>query len=157
MAQACKCCTHPARAQIDAALVAGVPNRRVASQYGLSEAAVRRHRAHLPATVVVVEEARREAGALNILGQAQELLASAQRILERAEARKDDRVALLANREAAGRLELLAKIMAAAMQAEAERVDAGRFLPPPVNPPITLEAIDCEIERLEAEQWTLNG
>jgi len=36
-----------------------VPNRRIAAQYGLTEAAMRRHKAaHLPVAVVASEEAR---------------------------------------------------------------------------------------------------
>lgn len=47
---ACSVCTHPDHDAIDASLARDLPNRRIATQYGLSEAAVRRHKAsHLRA------------------------------------------------------------------------------------------------------------
>jgi hypothetical protein len=54
MPRPCSICSRPSaeRDAINRDLVAGVPNRRIATQRGVSEAAVRRHRkAHLPARV----------------------------------------------------------------------------------------------------------
>jgi FixJ family two-component response regulator len=49
MGRICTCCSHPQRREIDQALVQGRDNRRIAARYGLSENAVRRHRAeHIP-------------------------------------------------------------------------------------------------------------
>ncbi len=66
----CSVCIHPERAAIDASQA---PNRRIAARYGLSEAAVRRHKAHLsapkaptdaPRALARVEAARLQALAL---------------------------------------------------------------------------------------------
>lgn len=128
MPRVCTICTHPERAEIDAAVVNGAPNRRVAAQYGVAETSLRRHAAHhLPTALVKAAEAEQVVGALDLLAQATELLDSARRILKRAENRKDDagaRIALQANKEAAGRLELLARIMTAAMQGERTSTEA---------------------------------
>ena len=64
----CSVCTHPERGAIDKALAAGQPNRRIATQHGLTEAAIRRHRAaHLPQTLVKAQEAADEVAGLNAL------------------------------------------------------------------------------------------
>jgi FixJ family two-component response regulator len=52
-------CKIEARKAIDQALIAGESNRAIASQYGLSHAAVgRRRQNHLPATLVKSAESR---------------------------------------------------------------------------------------------------
>lgn len=43
----CKTCRHPERASVDAALVDGVPERRIAGRFRLSPASVHRHREHV--------------------------------------------------------------------------------------------------------------
>jgi len=49
----CTVCLHPERQEIDAAIIAGAPNRRIATRHSLTEAAGRRHRAtHLPTRLV---------------------------------------------------------------------------------------------------------
>ena len=51
--QTCTVCVHEAKEAINQALVAGGSRRTIASQYGLSDAAVGRHRDdHVPATRV---------------------------------------------------------------------------------------------------------
>ena len=57
--QTCTVCVHEAKEAIDQALVAGGSRRTIANQYGLSDAAVRRHREnHLPATLVKAAEVK---------------------------------------------------------------------------------------------------
>lgn len=52
MPRECTICAHPAAPAIDKAIVAGIANRRIATQHGLSEAAVRRHsKEHLPLVI----------------------------------------------------------------------------------------------------------
>ena len=46
MPQICTVCKHPKLQEINSALIQATPNRRIATQYGLSEAARRRHRAN---------------------------------------------------------------------------------------------------------------
>ena len=69
--QTCKTCQHEAKEAIDQALVAGGRSRRtIANQYGLSDAAVRRHREnHLPATLVKAAEAQDAAHGGRLLEQ----------------------------------------------------------------------------------------
>lgn len=68
MARACTVCIHPERAAIDAALVGGEPNRRVAARAGISETSVRRHREkHVPGTLVLAQDAEEETSAGNLL------------------------------------------------------------------------------------------
>jgi hypothetical protein len=47
MNKRCSVCTHPSRAAIDRALLAGLSRRPLAAQYGLSTAALSRHTHHL--------------------------------------------------------------------------------------------------------------
>ncbi|MDB5057251.1 MAG: hypothetical protein JWO59_723 [Chloroflexi bacterium] len=52
MARQCAICSHADAEAIDKALVGGLPNRRIATQYGMSEGAVRRHaKDHLPGII----------------------------------------------------------------------------------------------------------
>jgi len=103
--------THPERAAIDAAIVAGVPNRRIATQYGLSEGAVRRYKADgLPATLLKAKEAEEATHGDDLLAQLATLQADARRIGARAEGEGDLRTALAAVRELVRMIELLAEM-----------------------------------------------
>ncbi len=103
--------THPDRAAIDAAIVAGVPNRRIATQYGLSEGAVRRYKADgLPATLVKAKDAEEATHGDDLLAQLATLQADARRIGARAEGEGDLRTALAAVRELVRMIELLAEL-----------------------------------------------
>ena len=58
MPRVCTVCSHPERAAIDAALVAGEPNRSIARHFNVSRDAIARHKAdHLPAAIVKAREA----------------------------------------------------------------------------------------------------
>lgn len=108
----CSICTHNDRDAMDAALVRGEANRRIASRFGVCEAAIRRHKAeHIPDTLHKAEEAGDVARADNLLSQLRALQDRAQGILGKAEHSGDLRTALLAIREARGCLELLAKLV----------------------------------------------
>jgi hypothetical protein len=110
--RSCTVCEHPAREEIDRALVGGASNRSAASLYDVSEAAVRRHKAnHLPAKLVMAEQAAEVTEASNLLAQVQDLQGRALAILDKAEGTGDLRTALSAIREARGNLELLAKLL----------------------------------------------
>jgi len=112
MPRVCTVCAHPERAIIDAALVAGTPNRRIATQHGLSEAAVRRHAAeHLPASLVTAagEEATRQA--LDVLAQLKQINASSVAILAEARRAKDGDLALKAVDRIHKQIELQAKLL----------------------------------------------
>lgn len=112
MPRACTICSRPGRDAIDRALVEGTPNRRIASQHGVTERAVRNHKAnHLPATLVKAQDAQEAADADDLLVQVRGLQARTLAILEAAEGASQHRTALSAIREARSNLELLAKLL----------------------------------------------
>lgn len=70
MPQVCSICVHSDRQKIDRALVAGEPNRRIASQCDVSEIALRRHKvSHLPATLVQARAADTTTAALDVMAE----------------------------------------------------------------------------------------
>lgn len=111
MPQPCSICIHPEREAIDAALVAGTPNRRIATQYGMSEGAVRRHKAHIPPEVARARDAEkvfgREALAARIVRLVEHTEATL-KMTDAPEASIADRC--VAAREVRGNLTLIAKI-----------------------------------------------
>ncbi len=110
MPRTCTVCTHPAREEIDKALLDGGPYRGVAERYGASASAVYRHKQdHLPKALVQAVEAQVVEHGANLLDQLQDLQQRALRILDQAEAAGDLRTALAAVREARGCVELLGK------------------------------------------------
>ncbi len=111
MPRTCTICTHPERPAIDAALVAGTANRRIAAQHAVSEQAVRRHQAeHVPAKLAKAQEAREVAQADDLLRDVRVLRGKAVALLLKAEQAGDLRTALAGVREARGCVELLAKL-----------------------------------------------
>lgn len=111
MARKCSVCSHPEVDAINEALISGVSYRRIATQYGLTEASVRRHKsAHLPAALVKASEASQVASADDLLSQIKALQAKALAILDR-NLGKDDKIALSAIKEARANLELIGKLL----------------------------------------------
>lgn len=111
MSQPCKICNHTQRPEIEQDIVSGVPNSRIASKFGFSEAAVRRHKAagHIPDALSKSQEIKEIIRADTLFSQVKSLAERAVGILEQAEASGDLRTACMAIREARGCLELLAK------------------------------------------------
>lgn len=111
MPRPCTICSHPNRSDIDRALVAHVPYRRIAAQYAVSEQAIRRHRTeHLPEKLAQAEGATEAAEATDLLREVRALRSKAYGLLLKAEAAGDYRTALAGVREARGCLELLAEL-----------------------------------------------
>lgn len=110
MPRACTICQHSDRQAIDVALVAGESAPRIAAKYRVSEDAVTRHRAHIPAKLAQAQDAQDAAEADDLLDQVQDLQRRTLAILKRAEASDRLGLALGAIREARGNLELLAKL-----------------------------------------------
>ena len=109
--QTCTVCTHEAKEAIDQALVAGGSRRTIANQYGLSDAAVGRHREnHLPTTLVKAAEAQDEAHGSRLLDQAQGLVDEALASMERSKAAGKEKDVLGGIREARHSLELTGRI-----------------------------------------------
>ncbi len=97
MPRTCTVCAHTDRHAIEKALVAGTPNRRIATQHGLSEAAVRRHAAeHLPVALVTAAGAKEVRQALDVLQQLKTINAAALTVLRDARAAQDGDLALKA-------------------------------------------------------------
>ena len=112
MPRSCTLCEHPKREEIDRALVGETSNLSVSSVYGVSESAVRRHKAnHLPARLVMAEKAAEVVEANTLLEQVGDLQRRALAILDQAERTGELKTALSAIREARGNLELLAKLL----------------------------------------------
>jgi hypothetical protein len=110
--RSCTICEHPDREAIDRALVGDSSNLSISSLFGVSESAVRRHKAnHLPAKLVMAQAAEEIAQADDLLGQMQDLQARTLAVLEAAESTNQHRTALSAIREARSNLELLAKLL----------------------------------------------
>ena len=112
MPRTCTICEHPQREAIDRDLVGGSSNLSVSSVFGVSESSIRRHKAnHLPAKLVLAQEASEVAEADDLLDQVRDLQARTLAILEASEASREHRTALSAIREARSNLELLAKLL----------------------------------------------
>ena len=62
MNKRCSVCTHPSRAEIDRALLAGLPYRPLAARYGLSPSALSRHTCHLNQKLALQEHRAHQAG-----------------------------------------------------------------------------------------------
>ena len=90
------------------AFIAGQAKRRIASQYGVSERAVRYHmREHLPALLALARDAERAARADTLLDRLEVLQSQTLAILE---APEDQRTALAAVAQARRNLELIGEI-----------------------------------------------
>ena len=101
MPQLCSICNHPRRQAIDKAIIARQSNRRIATQHGLSEAAVRRHKkgGHLPGKLIKAAETRDRRDAERLLNLMDELLTDAKGVIKAAKKSKDHRTLLMGIRE----------------------------------------------------------
>jgi hypothetical protein len=110
----CTICDHPECQAIDRALIEGTAKRRIASQFGVSEAAVRRHEkaGHVSAAMAKARDAADAAHGDDLLAQCRELQDKALGILSKAERAGDLRTAIAAIREGRSCLELLARLLA---------------------------------------------
>jgi hypothetical protein len=112
MPRVCTICSHPNRAKIEAALVNGEPNRRIASRFQIQEIAIRRHVAdHFPATLARAREALEITRGDALLDQVKTVLAKTWVVLAHVEAEHDHEKTLKALAGLDARLTLLAKMM----------------------------------------------
>ena len=108
MPRACSICGHEHRDAMEDAFIAGQAKRRIASQHGVSERAVRYHmREHLPALLALARDAERAARADTLLDRMEALQSQTLAILD---APEDQRTALAAIAQARRNLELIAEI-----------------------------------------------
>ena len=110
MPRSCSVCTHAEGEAINQALVAGESAPKIAAKYRVSDDAITRHRAHVPATLAKATEAKETAIADDLLAQVKALRNKSISILQKAEAAGDLRTALLGIREARACVELLLEV-----------------------------------------------
>ncbi len=113
MPRECTVCGHDLSHESNVALVQpGASNRRIASQFGVTERAIRNHRTeHLPELLLKASAAVEVAAADDLLAEVRGLQARTLAILEASEETNEHRIALAAIREALTNLELLAKLL----------------------------------------------
>lgn len=112
MSRSCTVCGHADRAAIDAALVAGEANRRIAARFGLAETSVRRHRAdHLPIALVRGQAAAAAAAADDLLGRLRALNRETADVLAAAKRAADHELRLKAIARAEKQIELEGRML----------------------------------------------
>lgn len=111
MPRVCTICSHPDRAAIDAALVAGESFRGISRRFAVSEDALARHRRnHLPAKLAKAQQAQQVAQADDLLAEMQRLQRITMGVLARAVNANSLNVAVGAIREARNNLALLGEL-----------------------------------------------
>lgn len=111
MARHCSICIHDKRAEIELSVANGLSNRRIASQHGMSEAAIRRHMAeHIKQATKVQQEAKEISKKIDVMKQLLELNAVARSVMTRNYADKKDTLVLAAIDRIQKQLELAAKL-----------------------------------------------
>jgi hypothetical protein len=111
MPRVCSVCSHPDRAEIDRAALAGTSYRAITRQYGIGKDAVLRHKAdHLLAELVKAQEVKELADAETLVGEAKRYKARVAGIMDAAETGGDYKVAISAANSIRGYLDLLAKL-----------------------------------------------
>ena len=108
MPRTCSICSHEHRDAMEDAFIAGQAKRRIASQHGVTERAVRYHmREHLPALLALARDAERAARADSLLDRMEALQSQTLAILD---APEDQRTALAAIAQARRNLELIGEV-----------------------------------------------
>jgi hypothetical protein len=112
MPRVCTICSHPQRRQIEAALVACVPNTRIATKYAVDEAAVRYHTTnHVHATLTRARDALEITRGDELLEQVRAIVAKTWALLAVAESENDHALELKALAGLTRPLELLGRLM----------------------------------------------
>lgn len=111
MPRVCTICSHPQRAEIEAAALAGTSNRVIARQFDVHHDAVLRHKGdHLLADLVKAKQAEDVSRATDLLEMATTRDKLALALLSRAERSGDLKTAVSALRVSLVSLELLARL-----------------------------------------------
>ena len=116
MPRVCSICVHPKRKDIDRALTErSASNRRIATQYGVNESAIRGHKTnHLKDRLLKAAERDEQAdirNALDVVGQLRAINGASLTILKEARATKDGDLALKAIDRIHRQIELQAKLI----------------------------------------------
>jgi predicted Ser/Thr protein kinase len=102
---------RPLETELLAALVAGAKTlHQLEAEFNLGWMSLYRHKAHLPAKLVVAEDAKRISEAGSVLEQVQALIQKCEKIASDSIAEKDRRTAVLALREISRNLTLIAQL-----------------------------------------------
>ena len=111
MPRTCSICSHEHRDAMEDAFIVGQAKRRIASQHGVSERAVRYHmREHLPELLALARDAERAARADTLLDRVEALHSRTMAILEAVEGTDEHGTALAAIREARRNLVLVGEV-----------------------------------------------
>lgn len=111
MPRTCTLCNHPERDAVDLALLAGEPYRRIASQFGVSEASIRRHKDHLPGTLARAHEAAEAVSAGTLLDRLKGLHDETRAILKETREAKNHDLSLKALARLEKQLELEGRLL----------------------------------------------
>lgn len=110
MAQACRCCHHPERDAIDAALVSGASMTEVAERFGVSRSSASRHSLrHLSAALAAVRTQTQEDTRANLLQRIETLIDRGEVMFAAASSEGKATQALAVLKELRSLLELLGK------------------------------------------------
>lgn len=128
MALRCTACLHAERVLIDRDMAAGGTVRDVAKRFGLSPAAVHRHRAHLSEGLAIVGVQSPEPE--DLVAYLRDIAMKAQRIAEAAEQAGEYGGACMALREQARVIQILMRVAEARAEHERNNVPPWAKLPP---------------------------
>ena len=110
MPQRCTVCAHAEATEINRQLVDQIPLDRLSKAYGVTTAALQRHKKHIPQQLVKAQDAKEVAAADSLMGRVTELDRKAQDVYVRAIKAENLNAAIASVRELRGILELYAKI-----------------------------------------------
>jgi hypothetical protein len=110
LAKQCTVCAHADADRINAEIVEGATLDALSKAYGLTMAALHRHKKHIPAQLVKAQEAQEVAAADTLMGRIVALDTKAENVYRQAAAAKNLNAAIAAVRELRGITELYAKI-----------------------------------------------
>jgi hypothetical protein len=112
MPRTCSICNHPEKEAINMALIDNQAFRYVSKRFGVSAAALHRHKSeHLPAAMVKAREAAESTQADSLLDRLVDLNRTTMAILSEARQGNDNELALKAIQRAEKQLELQARLL----------------------------------------------
>jgi hypothetical protein len=114
MPRTCLACKSHERKEIDKAIVAGEPLRKIAENFPISMTALHRHKPHVSQAIVKAEEKREERAGENLLDEMRRVQRKVWEILAKMEAEGDHRGSIVALREVRECMESLDAMLAKA-------------------------------------------
>ena len=111
MPRTCLACASPERREIDKAIVAGEPLRKIAENFPISMTALHRHKPHVSQAIVKAEEKREERLGDNLIEGMSRIQRKLWEILAKMEASGDHRGEVVALREVRETMESQNKLL----------------------------------------------